>query len=280
MASLLDHVKIERLGLERHFFQELYHTILKISWPKFLGLLVLSDVLINIFFASLFLAGGNCITNARPGSFFDAFVFSNQTFATIGYGYLLPGTEYAHIVVVAESMCGIIFMAIVTGLTFAKFSRPTTNVIFSRKAVIVDHDGVPTLMFRIGNGRDTNIVDAKLSVNTLLPYISQEGIVMQKFADIKLVRNHNPFFTMTWTVLHKIDSTSPFYGMNYEDFNSNKISIYISLIGFDETFSQTVHTAWRYNFDHIHFSKKFKDVIEILPDGTRRIHFNDFHEVL
>lgn len=279
MASLLQQMKVERKGVRRQSFQALYYLILKMSWFRFISYIISIYVFLNLFFAILLLLSPGSIANVPQGSLFEAFIFSVQSFATIGYGYYLPQTTMAHLIIVAESITSLIFTAIVTGLTFAKFSRPHAHVIFSKKIVITKYEGVPTIMFRIGNGRDTNIIDAKISLTSLSPHRSQEGISMQKFVDLKLERSHSPFFILTWTVMHKIDSQSPFFGMTPEDFKNQNINLFVSMLGFDETYFQTIHSAWRYQAEDFFFNKKFVDVIDILPDGTRQIDFDKFHQI-
>ncbi|PWU12940.1 MAG: ATP-sensitive inward rectifier potassium channel 10 [Bdellovibrio sp.] len=279
MSRMSERLRAERIGVPRQPLREIYFLILKMSWPRFLALVAFSFCALNAFFATLYWLGGDTITNAEPGSFFDAFAFSNQTLATIGYGKLLPQGTYANVVVLVESVVGVNFAALVTGLTFAKFSRPTTHIVFTDKVVVVPFEGVPTLMFRMGNGRDTNIMDAEVKVVTLRKQVSREGLVMSRFIDLPLERSTSSFFMLTWTVMHKLDKASPFYGFSVEDFRQRGVELFISLVGFDETYAQTVHANWRYTPGDIHFAKKFVDVIETLPDGVRRIHFNRFHEI-
>lgn len=280
MGSLLDQMKVERLGVPKHSPQEVYHKVLKMSWVRFVSMAATIYLLLNALFALLYWLGDHTLAHSEGNSYFDAFVFSVQTFATIGYGYLLPQTVWAHFLVFAESIFAIIYIALFTGLTFAKFSRPTVNVIFSRKAVVMNYDGVPHLMLRLGNGRDTNIVDAQIKIVTLVAHTSKEGYKMQRFVDLDLVRSHSPFFVLTWTVMHRIDENSPFFGLSQEEFRSKAFNLFVSLSGYDETYSQSVHTAWRYLAEDIHFAKKFVDVVDVRADGTRVLNFSQFHEVV
>lgn len=273
-------MKVQRIGVKHRLLGEVYFFVLKMSWLQFVFCFVIVYLIINSLFAGLYLLDQNSILNAQEGSFIDSFIFSSQTFSTVGYGFLLPKSGYGQFLAIVENMAGILFMALVTGLTFAKFSRPTTHVIFTDKAVVADFDGIPTLMFRIGNGRDTSIVDAKLTVVTLRPQISTEGITMQRFVDLKLERDQSPFFLLTWTVMHKLDQSSPFYGFTEEDFRRNNVNLFVSLIGYDETFSETVHSGFRYLSDQIHFGKRFVDVVGVHPDGRRTLDFHHFHDIV
>lgn len=279
MSTLYEQMKIQRIGIKKNNFRELYYSILKMSWTNFFLLLSLAYLLLNTLYAFLYFLDIQGVANTESKSFFEAFVFSVQTFATIGFGHFYPNSYFIHIVVILESLTGVVFTALVTGLTFAKFAKPTTHIIFSNKAIICDFDGVPTLIFRLGNGRESSIVDAKLSVVTLKPVVTKEGHTIQRFVDVKLERSNSPFFLLTWSVMHKIDQTSPFYGFTQEDFIKNKVSLFVSMTGYDEIYSQTVHAGFRYNSNEIQFSKKFVDVVEVLEDGTRKIDFRKFHEI-
>jgi len=154
---------------------DMYYFLLSASWGRLLVLAFLAYVLINILFAVLFVLGGDCIENAEPGSFADAFWFSIQTFSTIGYGSMSPTTPYAHVLVTVESFAGLIGVAVGTGLIFAKFARPSARVAFSKQIVVYQRNGVPCLSFRLSNERGSRIVGARLSANVLLEEVSDEG---------------------------------------------------------------------------------------------------------
>jgi inward rectifier potassium channel len=109
--------------MERAPYKDAYHFILARGWPTFFAVVAATFLAANLLFACLYLVQPGCIAHARPGSFEDAFYFSVQTIATIGYGGMYPLTRYAHIVVVFEAMTGILGIALITGLTFTRFAR-------------------------------------------------------------------------------------------------------------------------------------------------------------
>lgn len=164
-------INIVRIGAPNSLVGDLYHFLLIASWPRLLALFVLSYLGANAVFAGLYVLGGDSIEGARPGSFADAFFFSVQTMATIGYGHLVPRTLWAQVLVTAESFVGLMGLALATGMVFAKFSRPTARVLFSRSAVITARDGVPCLMFRMANQRGNQIVEARIHVVLALSLI-------------------------------------------------------------------------------------------------------------
>jgi len=269
---------IVRLGLARGRFDDAYHWLLTASWLRLIGIIVAIYATVNILFACLYLAGGDCIENARPGSFVDAYFFSVQTMATIGYGKMVPKTVFANSIVAVEALIGMLFVAMATGLLFAKFSRPTARVLFSRVAVITRRDGKPTLMFRLANTRGNQIVEATLRVVLARQERTQEGEEIRRFHDVKLVRNTISFFALSWTVMHVVDEHSPLAGADASSLSSSASELIISLTGLDETFSQTVHARHSYLAEELVWDARFIDILK--RDGGKLIvDYARFHDV-
>ncbi len=259
---------------------ELYHELLVSSWPRLVGLLVLLYFAVNAVFAVAYLATGNGIEGARPGSFVDAFFFSVQTFATIGYGKMVPRTFGANLLVAVEALVGLLGLAMVTGLVFAKFSRPTAHVLFSRVAVVSQRDGVPSLMFRVANARGDNIVEATMHVVFARDETTLEGETVRRFYDLDLARRQNAIFALTWTAIHPIVKASPFYGVTAETLAMEGAQLIVSVIGFDENFAQTVHARHAYASADIRWNARFVDILSWNADGTRNVDYSRFHDVV
>lgn len=274
------HINVIRRGMALIRCDDLYHSLLIISWGWLLFLLGLSYLAANALFAIAYLLGGDGIANAEPGSFTDAFFFSVQTMASIGYGAMYPTTVYANGLVVLESMVGLLGIAIATGLMFARFSRPTARVMFSNVAIITEHNGVPTLMLRAGNQRRNQILEAQLWVTLVRNEITAEGEFMRRFHDLALVRRQTPIFALTWTAMHPIDSTSPLYGATLESFERDEIEIVVILTGLDETLSQTIHARYSYLADEVLWNVRFADVLSRAADGQRIVDYTRFHDVV
>ena len=190
------------LGLEDSRLSDLYHFLLTESWPVLLAGIVLIFVVVNSIFAMVYMLDKG-VENARPGSFADAFFFSVQTMATIGYGKMDPDTFLAEVMMSIEALTGLVGLAVVTGLVFAKFSRPTARVRFSRVAIVSNRDGVPSLQFRLANMRANRIVDASARVVFARQERTLEGEEMRRFYDLKLQRDRNSLFIYSWTVIHR-----------------------------------------------------------------------------
>jgi inward rectifier potassium channel len=272
-------LNVIRLGISRLHFADLYHWLLTLSWPRFFILIWLSYVLTNSLFALAYLAGGDCIANARPGSFKDAFYFSVQTMATIGYGSMYPRTDYANTIVCIQALFGLWGVAMVTGLAFARFSRPTARVMFSSVAVIAPFNGVPTLMYRTANQRFNQILEAQQRVTLIRDELTVEGDYMRRFYDLQLMRSQSPIFALTWTVMHAIDENSPLYKLTPKDLVEQQAEIVVTLTGLDETVSQTIHARHSFVASEVLWDMRFVDIISRKLDGKRVIDYTRFHDV-
>ena len=267
------------LGLPRRPLSDAYHFLLTVPWSRLMVLVVALYVSLNTLFALLFFAGGDCIQNAEPGSFGDCFFFSVQTLATIGYGVMAPKTSWSHWLVTIEAFVGMLSVAMVTGLMFAKFSKPTARVEFSRVAIVAPRNGVPTLMFRMANQRANQIVEARVQVAVAMSERTLEGESMRRFFDIQMVRQQNIIFALSWTAMHVIDETSPLFGHTEESLAATDMEIVASLVGMDETMSQPVHARWSYVPEEICWNHRFVDIIRPNAAGQRQIDLNYFHDV-
>lgn len=272
-------IQIVGQGAWYSYWRDPYHLMLTIPWTGFLALMSAIYLATNALFALLYSLGGDCIANAQPGSFLDKFFFSVQTLATIGYGAMYPKTAYANAIVTIEAMVGIIGVAVLTGLAFARFSRPTARVLFSRVAIIAPDAGRPTLKFRAANRRRNQILEAQMRVYLLRDEIDGDGQFIRRIHDLQLRRTQTPSFALTWLVLHPIDEFSPLYGMTPEELGKTNSAIAVTLSGFDETVAQAVNARHMYSANEIVWNGRFVDVIYHTPDGHRYVDYSYFHDV-
>ena len=266
----------------RHFapWEDFYHALLSASWPSFFGFAALVFFLINAIFAILYAIEPDSLANARSQNVEDAFYFSVQTFATIGFGFMAPVTRWSNLLVVVESFFGILTTALVTGLAFARLARPTARVLFSQNAVITPFNGEPHIMFRMANWRHNSLAEAQLSVILLVLERTQEGHEMRIPVQIPLVRSGSSMFMLSWTAMHRITPESPFYGPDaFDKLRAKKAEIFLTLIGTDETLGQTIHARHRYGLDDVVVGARFVDVLKVMPDGTRQLDYRGFHRV-
>jgi inward rectifier potassium channel len=275
-----DLFEIRTVGKRWAPHEDIYHRVLELSWFGYFALISLSFVLANAAFACLYLLQDGSIQGGHD-TFRDAFFFSVQSLATIGYGTMAPATLYGHILVTMEALAGLLGFALVTGITFSKFARPTARVAFSKKIVIGERNGERYVMFRMANERHNQIVEAQLRVTVLQDVVTKEGEELRVPVDVTLVRDRTGFFRLTWTASHKIDEKSPFYGPNAEaNLRAKKSQIYLSLTGLDETIAQIVHARYAYALEDIVWGARFKDAISVLPGGGRQIDYRNLHEVI
>ena len=269
---------IERVGAPPHLWDDLYHRVMTVSWPLFIGGIVASYLLINVAFACMYLAAGNAIEGARPGSFSDAFFFSVQTMATIGYGKMIPQGPIGNALVTVEALVGLISLAMATSLLFAKFARPRAHVTWSDTCVITKSNGVPTLMLRLANDRASRIVEAHLRIVLLRQEVTKEGESMRRFYDLALVRDRTATFALSWTVMHPITESSPLYGETPESLRKKDVALMASMVGLEEELASTVHARQAYPNDKILFGYRFADIMSVY-EGRRRLDLTKIHDV-
>lgn len=262
------------------YLRDPYHLMLTIPWLGFVLLVSLVYILINVFFALLYLLGGDCLSGATAGSFKDAFFFSVQTLASIGYGVISPKTLYANMVVTGEAITSLLAIAMLTGLTFARFTKPNARVIFSEVAVISPFNQVQTLTFRAANERHNRILEAQLKVDFSIDHTTQEGEFSRRFYELPLLRQRTSSFNLAWTVRHIIDETSPLYGMTPELMAKGHAAIIVSLIGIDETVAYTINARKIYSFREVLWNHRLVDMFTISADGDRYLDYQHFHSVL
>ena len=179
-------IEIVKRGVGRHDFKDPYHIAIEMSWKEFALAFIALELGINTVFALLYLASPGCIANARAGSFSDAFFFSIETLATVGYGTMSPATFYGHAVSAVEIVCGLVFTAIMTGLLFVRFSKPRPKILFAERAVVTSHDCTPTLMVRIANGRTTLLINALVRLSVVLLEEGAEGHPLRALHELAL----------------------------------------------------------------------------------------------
>jgi inward rectifier potassium channel len=268
-------------GLDKWYsnWQEPYHLMLTLPWLGFITIISLLYLALNIGFAWLYLLGGDCIVNGN-GSFVDAFFFSVQTLAGIGYGVLSPKTTYANYIVVIEAIASLLAIALLTGLSFARFSRPTAKVMFSKFAVVMPQNNLPTLMLRAANQRRNQILEAQVTLSLSRDEFTAEGQHLRRFYELQVLRSHNPAFSLPWTLMHPINEQSPLYGFSAESLAESQSQIIISLSGVDETVYQNVHARHTYGANSIILNHQLVDIIHVIDERNRYVDLTSFHHVV
>jgi inward rectifier potassium channel len=274
-------LRYESRGLRVTPLSDLYHFFMKAAWWKLLLSFGVIYCAANAAFAVAYWWGGpGTVLNARAGSFADDFWFSVQTFATIGYGNLSPGSTYAHVLVTVESFAGMLAVAFGTGILFAKFSRPMARVAFSKNVVVGSRNGQPCLMWRIANRRGNALLDATVQGHALIDEVSSEGHRMRRVHALELERSGMPMFMLSWTVIHPLDAKSPLFGLSPENAGERLVGLIVSFSGVDDTMVQTVHARQMYNPADLRFRARFVDMIDNSTPGTLIIDHAQLDELV
>jgi inward rectifier potassium channel len=264
---------VRRTGIRQYSTLNLYHYLLTMSWKQFLLQVLLLYFLSNIVFGLFYTAtgaGALVDTSSEPiaNLFLRGFFFSVQTFATIGYGTIHPVGLIPNLLVTIESYYSLLANALITGLVFARFSRPTAKILFSETAVVAPYRNITGLMFRIANSRNNQLIEINAQVS-FSRFVEKDGEVKRKFDLLKLERDKVSFFPLSWTIVHPIDEKSPMYGMTQEDFEKSDAEILILLSAMDETFAQIVHARSSYKNEEIKFGYKFADLYNKIEPNER-----------
>ena len=271
-------------GRKRQRFNDVYAQLMDATWPKLVAVFVAVFLCINTIYA-LFYFGlsdwwpGEGISHARHGEFLDYFFFSVQTLATIGYGGMSPEGIIANVLVTLEAVTGFSFYALMTGLVFSKFSRPTALVTFSERAVINNDMGDRHFSLRMINDRGNRIVDAQASMVMMRDDQMPDGSIMRRYYDMDLVRSHVPVMQLSWSLLHRIDEKSPLWDATQASLEARNAEIIVSMTGMDESLSSTIHTRFSYIADDIYFDRSFAQVLHRLPDNTLEVHYDKIHDL-
>ena len=251
---------VRRRGIGVLRSQSLYHSALSMTWPRFLCVVTLSYLIVNVVFALLFMACGRDALvgtdeSQMGGAFARAFFFSVETFATIGYGQISPVGVPSHLVMVVEALIAVMSQALITGLLFARFSRPTAAILFSENIIVAPHQNGRALMFRITNLRDSQLLDVTARVNC-----SWMDGASRRFILLELERSNVMFFPLAWTIVHAITPDSPIYGVTEAQMLSRSFEFLVTIAATDETFAQTVHARSSYKADEILWGAKFRNI--------------------
>ncbi len=246
-----------------------YLLLIDTTWPRFLLLIAVGFLVINMIFAGLYLALGVSHLKGLESDmsdFANAFFFSVHTLTTVGYGNVYPDGPWANVVSAAEAATGLMVFAVATGLLYGRFSRPSARIVYSKKALIAPYQDGTALQFRVANARSNTLMNMEAKV-LLMTVDSSNGELRRRFVELPLERPGIYFFALTWTIVHPIDDASPLFGKTAEDLRKLSAEILILLQGFDDTFSQLVHSRYSYPHDDFIWGAKFLPSFKVDAKG-------------
>jgi len=267
-------------GLHLNFWADISHRCMTASWPAFIGGAAMVFVAFNAFFATFYWLGDQPISNVPGGAYIDYLYFSIETLSTAGYGDMHPQTHYGHFIATVELFTGIFSMSLMTGLIFARFSRPSARLLFADNPVISDHEGEPTLMIRLANERHNIISNATARLWLFKNIVSKEGQSFRRFYELPLLRSESPALALSWTLFHIIDEASPLHGLNADDLESLKLSLVMVVSGYDVVAAQTVHARKAYEHPDIRFGHRYAEILDTADDGRLKVDYGRFHETV
>ena len=259
---------LRKRGAARFDLRDPYFLAVTLSWPAFIGCAFGVVFLINALFALLYVAQPGAVQNLPKGDVVQAFFFSVETLATVGYGEMAPATFYGHAIAAIEIIGGMAFTAILTGLLFVRFSKPQARIVFAKSAVIAMHNDQPTLMIRLANGRLTMLTGASAKLGVLLHEQSTEGQSFRRIHDVALLRETLPIFPLTWTLMHTIDAQSPFHGHNADSLANAEVRLFLAVEARDAALGAQLHADHDYDADRILFGMRYADAVTRGEDGS------------
>jgi inward rectifier potassium channel len=265
-------------GLDLNFWADISHRCMTASWPSFIAGAALVFLVFNAVFACFYWIGDQPIANVPGGAYIDYFYFSIETLSTAGYGDMHPQTHYGHFIATVELFTGIFSMSLMTGLIFARFSRPQARLLFANNPVISRHEGLPTLMIRLANERQNLIGNASARLWMFKDIVTMEGQSFRRFFELPLLRSESPALALSWTLHHVLDETSPLFGTTADDLAAGNVSLLVVVSGYDVVAAQTVHGRRIYEHPAIRFGHRYVDILDTADDGRIRIDYGRFHD--
>ena len=267
-----------KINTGKRDWRDAYHWILSLSWPQFAALISGAYLALNTVFALLYVSAGNSIAEMPPGSFSAAFFFSVQTLATVGYGHMYPTTLYGNILTTVEIMVGMFGLAVMTGLIFVRFSRPTARIEFTRNVVIAPFDGRPTLMLRVANLRHYSMAEAEFKIMFMRDEPVVEGDTIRRFYSLKLHFDHIITFPVALTLRHTIDEHSPLHGMTAESLQASDARLVASVVGIETVIPAAVQSQKDYSWRDVRFGERFVEIYTETGEGRLTVDYGRLHE--
>ena len=274
-AGQTEFLKLNAAGWE---WRDIYQWLLSLAWPSFAAFVAAVYIALNLLFAALYLFRPGCIAGMASGSFGDAFFFSVQTLATVGYGHMYPQTLYGHLITTTEIMSGVFLLAVMTGLIFVRFSRPAARIVFSKSVVVAPFDGRPTLMVRVGNLRQQSMVEVEFRMMFTRDEPILEGDNFRHFYNLKLAFHRLSAWPAALTLRHTIDENSPLQGATPESLEATRAILVVSVVGIDPVISASVQKQQDYGSDDFRFDRRFVEIYTEHGGGKLTVDYGRLHE--
>ena len=260
----------------RHGFSNwagsVYLHLVTVTWPHFLVLVAGAYLTVNSLFAVMYWVLGRDALHTTDndlglGNLARCFFFSVHTLTTVGYGALYPYGVAANAVAAVEAALGLMGFALATGLLYGRFSRPSARLVYSENMIVAPFRDGQSLQFRIANQRSNVLMELETDMVLMTVEQDSNGQLKRNFTELRLERKQIYFLALTWTLVHPIDESSPLFGKTSEDLERLQAELLILIKGFDDSFSQVVHTRYSYRWDEIIWSARFAQAFEVATEG-------------
>ena len=273
---------MESRGAPGGFWTDLYHRSMTVHWPAFFASAALIFIALNTVFGFLFWLGKDPIANVSPDLPLplSLFYFSIETLATVGYGDMHPQTNYGHLIATIEIFTGMSFLAVMTGLIFARFSRPRARFVFANHAVITRNEGRQTLMIRIANARHNTISRANARLWLIRAERTKEGDQLRRFYELQLDRTEHPMFVLSWMLFHVIDKDSPLHGLTDSDLAEGDALLVLNVSGVDDSSAQQLYVRRVYSWRDVRWQHRYKDITSVSPQGRFLLDYTKFNDLV
>ncbi len=240
---------------------DFFHASITMPWKKFILYVLVLYAIVNLVFATLYYnlglsSFGNLTAEHGPGRFWELFFFSAQTLTTVGYGYIYPKSTPASTIAAIESMMGLLGFALATGILYGRFSRPKSDIIYSKNIIRAPYEEGHALMFRIANPKQNELIEAEAKV--ILTAKNDKGI--REFLPLNLETKNISFLALSWTIVHPIDENSPVVNYTVEEFKKREVEVIILIKSINDTYMQTVYSRSSYKFNDLVWGAKFTPI--------------------
>lgn len=266
--------QIIKLGASKHWWRDIYYLVLRSRWWSFFLLIFTTYIVINLLFATLYYYSPDSLVDNAHESFMTCFLFSVQTMSTVGYGFLRPSSSLGHMLMVVECILGVIFVAMITGITFAKFSRPRAKMLFSKSLLKTVFGGEEVLMFRVGNIRANRVLGAKIGLTAV---IKNHQSQMRRLYAVTPLRDHTPVFELSWTVIIPLAKNLELQESLRAD--NPDFTLVVNIAGHDTDFSSDLIDSYNYKVEDLVEGSRFVDIVVEDTPERRTLDYSKFHDI-
>lgn len=258
--------------------KDIYKFLIDLSWFRFVALAFIAFLIVNTLFALIYLSIGVdelLGTSELHSDFVNAFFFSVQTLMTIGYGHISPNGLGANITSVIESFVGLMGIALMTGLIYGRFSKPSSKIAFSNNIIITPFKEGKALMFKVVNQRNSTLLNVRVKVMLIMDSSAENNSVLKQYHSLPLQIDSIHFFPLTWTLVHEINDQSPIHNHNLRELMNQNAEVIVLIEAYDETHHQNVFERHSYAGPQWLENVKFKKNYHVNQKGEIELYIKE-----